>query len=87
MFKQRYTLAEEAETEDGESSDELSSSDMVGLHAKIYVFERGWNTHLVIGSGNATNAALVAELNIAGTACAQCERRRIAKRCTPAAEP
>jgi hypothetical protein len=64
MFEQRYTLAEEAETEDGESSDEISSSDMVGLHAKVYVFERGWNTHLVIGSGNATNAALVVASNI-----------------------
>ena len=64
MFEQRYTLAEEAETEDGESSDEISRSDMLGLHAKVYVFERGWDTHLVIGSGNATNAALVAGSNI-----------------------
>ena len=64
MFEQRYTLAEEAETEDGESSDEISDSDMLGLHAKVYVFERGWDTHLVIGSGNATNAALVAGSNV-----------------------
>ena len=64
MYEQRYTLAEEAETEDGESADEVASSDMVGLHAKIYAFERGWDTHLVVGSGNATNAALVAASNI-----------------------
>ncbi len=34
-----------------------------GLHAKIFVAKRGWNTHLFVGSANATNAALVAGIN------------------------
>ncbi len=30
-----------------------------GLHAKAYIFEEGWDTRIVMGSANATNAALV----------------------------
>jgi hypothetical protein len=34
-----------------------------GLHAKAYVGKRGWNTHLFVGSANATTAALLGGLN------------------------
>jgi len=64
---QCYTLADAAEADDGAAMDDmedLSSSDMLGLHAKIYIFERGSETDLVIGSANATNAALVQSVNV-----------------------
>ena len=34
-----------------------------GLHAKAYLFEEGWNTRIVLGSANATDAALVHGIN------------------------
>lgn len=64
QFSRSYTLCQEAETDDGESLDNSSSSDMLGLHAKVYVLESGWDTHIVVGSGNATNAALTAASNV-----------------------
>lgn len=51
-----FTLDEAAETEDGEESDK---QDTVGLHAKVYVAEKGWWTRLYLGSANATSAALL----------------------------
>ncbi len=56
-----YTLDESAESEDGEVTEE---HDTLGLHAKAYVFEKGWDTTLVIGSANATSAALLERKNI-----------------------
>src|SRR5690606_41102642 len=35
-----------------------------GLHAKAYVLENGWDTHVFVGSANATNAALLAGRNV-----------------------
>ncbi|MGQ3002518.1 MAG: phospholipase D family protein [Hydrogenophaga sp.] len=35
-----------------------------GLHAKAFVGKRGWNTHLFVGSANATNAALLQGHNV-----------------------
>lgn len=35
-----------------------------GLHAKVFVGKRGWNTHLFIGSANASHAALLAGKNV-----------------------
>jgi len=35
-----------------------------GLHAKVFVGKRGWNTHLFVGSANASNAALLAGRNV-----------------------
>lgn len=55
-----YTLDEAAETEDGE---ELEQHDTVGLHAKVYIVEKGWWTHLYLGSANATSAALLERIN------------------------
>lgn len=54
------TLAEQANGDDEADND--TDRDR-GLHAKIYVAKRGWNTHLFIGSANATNAALIAGNN------------------------
>lgn len=34
-----------------------------GLHGKAYVGKRGWNTHLFVGSANATSAALLEGTN------------------------
>jgi len=51
-----FTLDEAAETEDGEEPDK---QDTVGLHAKVYVAEKGWWTRLYLGSANATSAALL----------------------------
>jgi len=57
---QWYTLDEAAETEDGEDAEQR---DTVGLHAKAYVLEKGWRTHLYLGSANATGAALLQRSN------------------------
>lgn len=54
------TLGEQASVNDEE--DDHTDRDR-GLHAKIYVAKRGWNTHLFVGSANATNAALLAGIN------------------------
>ena len=63
-FRCCYTLDEAAETEDGEDIDETATRDSYGLHAKVYIFERGVNTHIVVGSANATNAALLRASNV-----------------------
>ena len=55
-----YTLDEAAETEDGE---ETEQRDTVGLHAKAYVLEKGWRTHLYMGSANTTGPALLQRSN------------------------
>ena len=63
-FGSCLTLDEAAETEDGEDVGATAIRDTYGLHAKVYVFEKGWNTHVVVGSGNATNAALLGASNV-----------------------
>ena len=64
-FSRRLCLNEAAETEEGEDSERTEGVSSTGLHAKAYLFEtdRG-RTHLVIGSANATNAALRDSRNI-----------------------
>ncbi|MBL1217365.1 MAG: hypothetical protein D8M59_07700 [Planctomycetes bacterium] len=67
VFGHAMHLDQAAETEDGEDAPSESASDMTGLHAKAYIFERRYYkdyTHLVMGSANATDAALLAENNI-----------------------
>ncbi len=65
-FERVLTLAEQAEREDGEElarrSDPLHPGQ--GLHAKAYICERDWRTHVYVGSANATNAALVRGANV-----------------------
>ena len=63
-FGSCLALNDAAETEDGEDLEETASRDTCGLHAKVYVFERGWNTHIVLGSANATDSALLAARNV-----------------------
>jgi len=48
-FKLRKVLAEQAKTEDGEDANTRNS----GLHAKAYILQKGWYTHLIMGSANA----------------------------------
>ena len=56
-------LHEAAETEDGEEADGDSVAE-VGLHAKAYVYRQGPRTHVVLGSANATDAALLRGDNV-----------------------
>jgi hypothetical protein len=49
--------------ESGDEDDDLPGA-LRGLHAKAYIGKRGWNTHLFLGSANATDAALVAGRNV-----------------------
>ena len=64
LFTQCYTLDEAAEADDGEPADEQLVQDSQGLHAKALIYESGSDTHLVVGSANATNPALLKPLNI-----------------------
>lgn len=61
-FNAAYILHDAAETDDGE--DTVEGAIEVGLHAKVYAYEIGRRLHLVIGSANATDAALVAGRNV-----------------------
>lgn len=60
-FHRCLVLHEAAETEDGEDA---GGRDAVGLHAKAYLARRGDYTHLIVGSANATDAALLAGKNV-----------------------
>jgi hypothetical protein len=60
-FSSVRVLDEMAESEDGE---ETSASRLDGLHAKVYVSEKGWKTTITVGSANATSPALVKGTNV-----------------------
>jgi hypothetical protein len=67
LFGKVLVLHDRAETEEGEDIDATDGQTplaLFGLHAKVYVAKRGWDTHLYLGSGNATNAALINGNNI-----------------------
>ena len=64
-----FFLDEAAETEDGEETANRESVDQplvrsVGLHAKAYLCERGWYSQVIVGSANATTAALTRASNV-----------------------
>lgn len=61
-FRNAYVLHDAAETEDGE--DYEGGALEIGLHAKAYMFQIRQQTHLAVGSANATNAALIARTNV-----------------------
>jgi len=61
QFSSCRVLHEAAETED---SDDDISQDRYGLHAKAWIAERGARTAITLGSANATDAALVAQVNV-----------------------
>lgn len=54
-------LDDSATTEDGEDS---HFAGLEGLHAKVFVCERGWDVSLTVGSGNATSPALITGANV-----------------------
>lgn len=67
LFSQCLHLDEAAETEDGEEKNASIQPLATGLHAKVFLFEtRHYSeyTHIIMGSANATNAALKASKNI-----------------------
>ena len=67
LFTHCLNLDEAAETEDGEEDDTAEQPLATGLHAKVYLFETRYYsdyTHVIMGSANATNAALNASKNI-----------------------
>jgi hypothetical protein len=62
-FVHVQVLKEVAETEDGEDAF-VAGGTLRGLHAKAYLAEKGKDTHLYVGSANATDAALVRGHNV-----------------------
>ena len=67
LFTQCLHLDGAAETEDGEEDDATEQPLATGLHAKVYLLETRYYsdyTHVIMGSANATNAALNASKNI-----------------------
>lgn len=54
-FSTPWLMDERAEV--GDTEEAIDGRER-GLHAKVYVGKRGWNTHLFVGSANASNAAL-----------------------------
>ncbi len=65
-FDRCLCLDDAAETEDGEDAT-VVDGDATGLHAKAFIYERRYYkdyTHIVVGSANATDAALVHANNI-----------------------
>ncbi len=65
-FGKVSVLDELAQKEDGESenSEDDGAEPRSGLHAKVFVRERGWRTSITVGSGNATRPALLDNRNI-----------------------
>ena len=60
-FSRVAVLDEMAATEDGE---EMEPTALQGLHAKAYIAERGWDTAITVGSGNATRPAFLSGSNV-----------------------
>lgn len=61
VFARVAVLDEMAVTEDGEEADDTA---LQGLHAKAFIAERGWDTAITVGSGNATRPALLSGANV-----------------------
>lgn len=61
-FEQLLTLNPQAEDSDEDAGGPATR--LQGLHAKAYILKRGWNAHFILGSANATNAALLAGINV-----------------------
>lgn len=59
-YDQILVLDEAARSEEGEEEADVE----IGLHAKLYIFREWYNTHIVLGSANATNAALLNGSNV-----------------------
>lgn len=65
-FERVLVLDEAAALEDGEEAEPSAEPGLPthGLHAKAYLAKRGWRTHVVVGSANATSPALVHGTNV-----------------------
>lgn len=67
LFRQCLHLGDAAETDDGEEEDATERPLATGLHAKVFLFETRYYseyTHVIMGSANATDAALRASKNV-----------------------
>jgi len=60
-FAHVAVLDEMAASDDGEEDDATA---LQGLHAKAFIAERGWDTSITVGSGNATRPALITGDNV-----------------------
>ena len=79
-FEQCLHLHEAAETEDGEEIQPAQHPLASGLHAKVYILETKHYsdyTHIVMGSANATDAALVHGTNVEILAELKGNRRKV----------
>jgi hypothetical protein len=60
-FGETYVLNDQADPEgdadESVATDEAEGEDLSGLHAKCYVMDDGWRSHVWTGSANATEAA------------------------------
>lgn len=56
-FDEHLVLAPEADPEGEDENTEPDSDRLVGLHAKLFIEDDGWNAHVWVGSANATHAA------------------------------
>lgn len=64
-FERVCVLDEAATSEDGEDTSlEVNQSRPRGLHAKVYIAESRFDTHVYMGSANATDGALLAGKNL-----------------------
>lgn len=63
LFQQNLVLREALESESGEDAP-ADVSVLRGLHAKVYVANSGWDTSILLGSANATKAAIVDCINV-----------------------
>lgn len=57
-FKRVAILTDSADTEENNESIERPTESLTGLHAKIFVFDQGWEATVWTGSANATASAL-----------------------------
>lgn len=56
-FEGQFCLAPDADPEGEDENSEPDADRLVGLHAKLFIEDDGWNAHVWTGSANATNAA------------------------------
>ena len=59
-FERTWILDEpepDVEADEDDSEDQNDDRSLSGLHAKLYVMDSGWNSHLLTGSANATFSA------------------------------
>ena len=56
-FETVHVLTDLADADPTDEDSSASAEELSGLHAKLYVFDQGWNARLWTGSANATEAA------------------------------